>query len=440
MRTNVLLYGVLTALFLILLSPCFGYCEDDWQATTLVEHNLNAIWGSTDDDIYVAGANGTFLNYDGTSWQESALIQSNTPYDLMSVWGISPIVIITTDNFGNIFLNDSLRWVKYPSLNDLSLNAIWGSSATNAYAVGSLGTILFFNGSSWTNLTSSKLVSPITITTGINLYCIWGSSANDVYTGGELGKLFHFNGSEWSSVNAGTSQDIRALWGSSTSDVYAAGSYGDILHYDGFTWNLSATSSGIKLNSLWGSGPNDVFAAGEYGAVYHYDGISWTKLGNTSLVDIYAIWGSTSGKVYFACKNGVLVTYSRTDSIPPVLYYDRIEGTGGKAYISNPIEFSFTEKLDATTINSSTIIMTSGSTTVPAKLSLSINGMVVSVSGADAFSTPYMITLKGGSNGIKDLTGNSMKSDYPVSFTTEDKPINEGSGGGGTCFISTAKI
>lgn len=439
MRTNVL-YGVLTALFLILLSPCFGYCADNWQATTLVDHDLNAIWGSSDDDIYVAGDNGTFLSYDGTSWQESTWIQSNTPYDLMSVWGISPIVIITTDNFGNIFLNDSLRWVKYPSSNGLSLNAIWGTSATNAYAVGSNGTILFFNGSSWTNLTSSKLASPITITTGINLYCIWGSSANDVYAGGELGNLFHFNGSEWSSVNSGTSQDIRALWGSSTSDVYAAGSYGDILHYGGLTWKLAAASSGIRLNSLWGSGPNDVFAAGEYGAVYHYDGISWTKLGNTSLVDIYAVWGSTSGKVYFACKNGVMITYIRTDSISPVIYYDRIEGTGGKAYVSSPIEFSFTEKLDATTINSSTIIMTSGSTTVPAKLSLSPNGMAVSVSGADAFSTPYTITLTGGSNGIKDLAGNSMKSDYSVSFTTEDKPINEGSGSGGTCFISTAKI
>jgi hypothetical protein len=244
-----------------------------------------------------------------------------------------------------------------------------------------------------------------------------------------------------------TSQDIRAIWGSSGSDIYAAGTLGDIIHYNGNQWSPVYTASGNLLTSLWGSSSTDIFAAGQNGKIYHYynNGVTlnWYDITPTiSITNINAVWGSTSGKVYFAGQDGTLLIYTRPDHIPPVINFSEIsKNNDGTAYISTPITFLFSEKMDPATINASTIILKSGPNVVSKQVSLSSDGMTLSVSGDDAFSTPYTLTVTGGSNGVKDLAGNALASSYSVSFTTEAKPSSTGSsGGGGGCFISSARM
>jgi hypothetical protein len=353
------------------------------------------------------------------------------------VWGIPGVTVITTGDQGMIFLNDGTRWVNFTSsqFSAVNFNALWGSSVTNIYTVGSLGTILLFNGVSW-----DYIVSPTTLT----LYSIWGSAPNNVFAGGEIGTLLNFDGNTWKTVSISTltAQDIRALWGSSGSDIYATGSLGDILHYDGIAWGKKFSASGNTLYTLWGSASDDVFAAGKNGAVYHYDGVTWNKLSGVPFSnDIYAAWGSTSGTVYFASEDGTILIYSRDDHIPPVINYASIpKDNDGNAYIAGPFTFQFSEKMKDTTFTTTTVTLKTGSTTVPVHVSLSNDGMILTLTGSLAFSTPYTITITGGSNGVKDQalpTGNAMRSDYSVSFTTEPKP-NSNSSGGGSCFIATA--
>ena len=287
-------YSVLTALFLLIHLPISGSCADTWKTDNPADQDLNAIWGSTDEDIYAAGASNTLIHFDGSSWEQVLQIKNSTPtIDLMSVWGAPPVPVLCAGKQGIIFLNDGMRWLKFTlaKLTLSDINAIWGSSKTNIYAVGSLGTILSFNGTSW------NLVTPAI--TSADLYCIWGSSADDIFVGGYLGNLFHYNGITWESLSL-TSQDLRAIWGSSGSDVYVTGSDGDILHYNGSTWKTVSTKSGISLYTLWGSAVDDVFAAGENGKIFHYydDGVSlgWHDITpSISINDIKAAWGSTSG-------------------------------------------------------------------------------------------------------------------------------------------------
>ena len=332
-----------------------------------------------------------------------------------------------------LFLNDGLRWLKFSNMTFNTINAVWGSSATNIFAVGSLGTILTFNGTSWSLLTPS-------ITT-LDLFCVWGSSTENVYVGGYTGKLLRYNGLAWKTVSLGTSQTLKSIWGSSASDVYATGSEGTIIHFDGSTWNTVAIPGGVALNALWGSAYNDVFAAGEAGTIYHYDGNVWTKLVPPASLNISAAWGSTSGKVYFACQDGRILIYTRDDHIPPVINYAEIPGNAGTAYISTPVTFYFTEEMSESTLNNSTITLKSGSTILPADINLSGDKMAVAVSGNLAYSTSYTVTIIGGSNGVKDIAGNALTSDYSFSFTTEPKPDSEpGTGNGNSgCFINSAR-
>ena len=64
-------------------------------------------------------------------------------------------------------------------------------------------------------------------------YAIWGSSSTDVYAVGDGGTILHYDGNTWSNMPSGTSDTLSAVWGSSSSDVYTVGTNGIILHYSG---------------------------------------------------------------------------------------------------------------------------------------------------------------------------------------------------------------
>jgi hypothetical protein len=56
---------------------------------------------------------------------------------------------------------------------------------------------------------------------GNTLHGIWGSSASDVFAVGEGGTILHYDGNNRSNMNSGTSLPLNAVWGNSASDVFA---------------------------------------------------------------------------------------------------------------------------------------------------------------------------------------------------------------------------
>ena len=131
---------------------------------------------------------------------------------------------------------------------------IWGSSGSNVFAVGANGTILHYNGSAWSLMTSGTTQA---------LSGIWGSSGNDVFAVGTGGTILHYNGSAWSLMTSGTTQYLNRIWGNSGSDVFAVGGGGTILHYNGSAWSPMTSGTTQALNGIWGSSGSDVFAVGE---------------------------------------------------------------------------------------------------------------------------------------------------------------------------------
>jgi hypothetical protein len=68
---------------------------------------------------------------------------------------------------------------------------------------------------------------------GNSLLGVWGSSGSDVFAVGGSGTILHYDGSSWSSMSSGTSNHLGGVWGSSGSDVFAVGEGGTVLHYSG---------------------------------------------------------------------------------------------------------------------------------------------------------------------------------------------------------------
>lgn len=70
---------------------------------------------------------------------------------------------------------------------------------------------------------------------GVALNAIWGSSPGDVWAVGNRGTLLHWAGS-WTAVEKMTNADLFAVRGRSASDLWVAGARGTVLHWDGIGW------------------------------------------------------------------------------------------------------------------------------------------------------------------------------------------------------------
>jgi hypothetical protein len=73
-------------------------------------------------------------------------------------------------------------------------------------------TILHWKGSAWSASSSG---------TSNRLDGVWGSSASDVWAVGTAGTILHWNGSAWSASSSGTSDSFGSIWGNGASDVWA---------------------------------------------------------------------------------------------------------------------------------------------------------------------------------------------------------------------------
>jgi hypothetical protein len=137
------------------------------------------------------------------------------------------------------------------------------------FAVSDSGKILHYDGSSW---------SLMTCVSKVELTGVWGSSASDVFAVGyndkNLGVILHYDGSSWSIMTVDTIRvNFAGVWGSSASDVFAVGAYKlgkSIMHYDGSSWLLMTNGINAALSGVWGSSASDVFAVGWNGMILHY--------------------------------------------------------------------------------------------------------------------------------------------------------------------------
>jgi len=138
-----------------------------------------------------------------------------------------------------------------------------------------------------THYDSAKAIT-IRSVTGDYFQAVWGSSATDVYAVSDS-TIYRYEGNNWSEERYYKLREMLCgVWGSSATDVYVVGGnsiYNEyrVLHYDGSAWSLLRWGSGWHYRGVWGSSATDVFVVGgsnpflqESAIVAHYDGSSWS--------------------------------------------------------------------------------------------------------------------------------------------------------------------
>jgi len=237
-----------------------------------------AIWVSENSEIFLVGDDGLIWEFDGVSWQE------------------------------------------HVDITDAFLDDVWGTSANDVFAVGSLRgydppvdhpghIIMHYDGDFWTEMKRGP---------DKELSAVWGTSHDSVYAVGD-GLILHYDGTKWQRMEADENWTLYTVWGTSDQDVFAGGCDEDekaiIIHYDGVFWTKMDVPFAADLwavQDFWGLAPNDVYnvvhshAVGEYSLVMHYDGIEWTEVWRLEGTSLYAIWGVDEANIFVAGLAGVI--------------------------------------------------------------------------------------------------------------------------------------
>lgn len=156
------------------------------------------------------------------------------------------------------------------------------------------------------------------------LLSVWGSSASDVWAvGADAGDgagatLLHLEGGSWSRIDTGQSGDLWWVHGFAGGPLFLSGSGGTILRYqDGALTRLSTPGNGVVFG-VWGSSPDQMWAVGgEAGGAsgafaWRLEGDTWSPAPGfpSELSETAALWkvfGRGPNDVWMVGTNGTLL-------------------------------------------------------------------------------------------------------------------------------------
>jgi hypothetical protein len=273
-----------------------------------------SVLGEAHDNITPSDTIYTSARLDDGAWTAWRKQPKGDPTDGYSFSGLSiatphTISLRARDLAGNIGSVTSDSYIvdvippetRLTSHQSKYLHDVWSSSSTDAFAVGESGTILHYDGSSWSTMTSG---------TNRALEGIWAASASDLFAVGSNGAILRYNATTWDSMASGTSAHLYAVWGTSGSNVYAVGWGGTILHFDGTSWSSMASGTTMPLYGIWGSSATDIFAVGTHGTILHYSGAAWSAMASGTEKPLFEVWGAASSNVYVVGMDQTMLRYN----------------------------------------------------------------------------------------------------------------------------------
>ena len=192
----------------------------------------------------------------------------------------------------------SWEW-KNPLPQGNSLYGLSGNADNNIYAVGLAGTILHFDGATWTlkpRADAAVLVDAWVSPTG-QLFAAGGAGLS-------YGVLVHGYDSPWTTDTIPSSSVVRAVWGVTDTSVFAVNDAYRVLKFNGTTWSEIGSLPLIGVQDIEGVSSQLLFVSGSaleglnsVGVIYRYDGTTWTEV-YRGFVTVIDLWVAPDSSVY----------------------------------------------------------------------------------------------------------------------------------------------
>jgi hypothetical protein len=334
-----------------------------WCRVTLPQTPLaiNGIWGSGADDVWMAGSPAVALHWDGKRLEAESF---DTRHPLVGIWGSSkddiwafststaiwhrgasqqaePTDAGDAGDAGDIGADagdagkaPSSSWTRSAGVTGTSpggwstpITAMWGTSATDIWAVGAsvvngaIASPPVYHSTGWRGGDPSFEVSPTSATSPpqverLAFQAVCGSPTTGVWTVGRDGKTRYSDGwtegaASFCTLDSQTSRALFATWCNSgpAGDVWAAGEGGIIRHFTredggGYVVESVEAPTTATLRAISGAAADDIWAVGDGGTILHWDGRSWKRaeapLDGATTRDLFAIWRGPTGDLWIA--------------------------------------------------------------------------------------------------------------------------------------------
>ncbi|MCA9972714.1 MAG: peptidoglycan DD-metalloendopeptidase family protein, partial [Anaerolineales bacterium] len=225
-------------------------------------------------------------------------------------------------------------WAIYPSPTTNDLAEVDMVTGADGWAVGGFGTILRWNGRSWTLYENSPTTDPLT---AIDML-----SASDGWIGGVNGLFLRWDGADWTVfTHVQPAHTVRAIHMLAADDGWAVGDYGAIWHWDGGSWTAVPSPSTSTLRTIYMLSPTQGWIAGGTpdGELLQYDGAAWTFITPPpNSVFFYGVdalspsdvWTTSQVSTFLRWNGGGWNTYTPGINIVPVAI-DMLSPTDGWA-------------------------------------------------------------------------------------------------------------
>jgi hypothetical protein len=152
-----------------------------------------------------------------------------------------------------------------------NLRGVGAGSASRVWAVGDRGTVMTFDGTSW---------SRIEINGQPPFYDVHAIDATRAWAVGAGGRVIQLNNATYSNYVSGSSQNLYAVVGTSATAVYVGGGNGEFLRFNGTSWTSPVTNTTADITDLAFPTPSTgyyVTAGGQPGKTTN-SGTTWTAL------------------------------------------------------------------------------------------------------------------------------------------------------------------
>ena len=261
----------------------------------LTQNHFMAVWGNADNDIYIAGENGSMIHYNGNTW---TLLNSNSSNTLNAIWGTSSRMYAVGDNSTFLSKTDN-TWLPIDQLTAKTLHTVWGND-TAVWGATSNGTIVTYK-NSWTIHKMSN--GP--------LYDLWGNDGSGFFAVGQDGTmLYSLHADQWTTLSTPTSNDLHGIWGTDSTHIYATGANGTLIHWDGSTWVTISTPTTDTFLDIWGDASDLWFGVSSLGGILYGNHDTWRYIPSVSQHSLNAIWGFSIQHVYAVGNHGMILYYT----------------------------------------------------------------------------------------------------------------------------------
>ena len=218
-------------------------------------------------DLFAFGPNEIYIAGQGSQWFDGATWHPLAPptKSINAMFGVSQteLYAVGDDGYATRFRRESEEHLNPPT--SQHLRGVWSDRHGEVFVVGDAGTFLRYDTSGW---------DTIPVTGEPALESVWGKDAGCVYAvekSYQDDRVYRWDGSGTTQMwTPYLSVVLTDCWGTSADDVYICGFYGKLVHFDGLTWSGGYTDAYPNhLNAIHGGRFTDVFAVGTRGTIMH---------------------------------------------------------------------------------------------------------------------------------------------------------------------------